>query len=337
MIKGDTSLSPRMKAAAIIIDLGVDNAAQVYQYLRDDEIEQLTIEIATLQKLKPDVVEDTLAEFYELCLAQKYITEGGIDYAKNVLEKVVGNNEANALIDKVSNSLKTRAFEFLRKADPKHLLTFIQNEHPQTIALILSYASPDQASIILADLPRETQVDVAERIANMDRTSPEIIKDVEKALEEKFSSLVSVNYADIGGIKYIAEILNSVDRGTEKYILEEMSKKEPKLTEDIRRRMFVFEDIVNLDSVTIQRILRDIDTKDLLIALKGSGEDVSNIVYENMSKRMSETMQEDAQYLRGVRMRDVEEAQQRIVGVIRKLEESGEIFISRGRKDEIIV
>jgi flagellar motor switch protein FliG len=333
----DIKLDAKKKAAAIIIDIGIENAARVYKYLRQEEIEQLTVEIATLQKLRPETVEETLNEFYELCLAQKYITEGGIDYARNILDKVMGSVEASNLIEKVSQSLQTRAFDFLKKADPKHLLSFIQSEHPQTIALILSYAKPEQASLILADLPREIQIDVAERIANMDRTSPEIIKEVEKTLENKFSSVVNVDLTEIGGVKYMAELLNAVDRSTEKYLLEELGKKDPKLTEDIRRRMFVFEDIVTLDSVAIQRFLREVDSKDLVIALKGTNDDVSQTVYSNMSKRMSETIQEDQQYLRGVRLRDVEEAQQRIVGIIRKLEEAGEIFISRGRKDEFIV
>lgn len=332
-----TKLDPKKKAAAIIIDMGVETAAKVYKYLRPEEIEQLTVEIASLDKLAPEEVETTLDEFYELCLAQKYITEGGIDYARNILDKVMGPIEAAKLIEKITQSLRTRVFDFIKKADPKHLLSFIQNEHPQTIALILSYVKPDQAAFILANLPREIQIDVAERISNMDRTSPEVIKEVERTLENKFSSIVNLDLAEIGGIKHMAELLNSVDRATEKYILEEMAKKDPKLSEEIRKRMFVFEDIVMLDSVSIQRFLRDVDIRDLVIALKGANEEVANTIYSNMSKRMGETIQEELQYMRGVRLRDVEEAQQRIVGIIRKLEEAGEIYISRGRKDEIIV
>ena len=330
-------LDYKKKAAAIIIDLGVENAAKVYKYLRPEEIEQLTVEIASLDKLDPEEFEEILNEFYELCIAQKYITEGGIDYARNILDKVMGSVEAAKLIEKITQSLRTRAFDFLKKVDPKHLLGFIQNEHPQTIALILSYAKPDQAAMILANLPREIQIDVAERIANMDRTSPDIIKEVERTLESKFSSIVNIDLAEIGGVKHMAEMLNSVDRGTEKFILEEMNKRDPKLAEEIRKRMFVFEDIVMLDSISIQRFLRDVDVRDLVIALKGANEEVTKTIYANMSKRMSETIQEELQYMRGVRLRDVEEAQQRIVSIIRKLEETGEIIVSRGRKDEIIV
>lgn len=331
-----TKFDNRRKAAAVIVSLGVDSASQVYKFLREEEIEQLTMEIATMQDLTPEQMEQTLDEFYNQCLAQKFITEGGIDYAKAILEKAIGPSSAANVLEKVTKSMKSRAFDFLKKTDPKNLLTFIQNEHPQTIALILSYVNPDQAAAIIAELPREVQVNVAQRIAVMDRTSPEIVKEVERMLEKKFSSIASVDFTEIGGVKYIAEILNSVDRGTEKHILEEMSKKEPKLAEEIRRRMFVFEDISTLEPSAIQRFLREVDTKDLLVALKGSSEEVRQIFYSNMSSRMSEMMKEDAQYMHGVRLSDVEDAQQRLVGIVRKLEESGEIFISRGRKDEII-
>jgi len=329
--------NPKKSAAAVIIALGAERAAEVYKFLRQDEIEQLTVQIAMLQKLSPEEMENTLSEFYEMCLAQKYITEGGIEYAKSILEKAIGTQAAINLIEKITGSLQVKAFNFLSKADPKHLLTFIQNEHPQTIALILSYLRVEQASAILAELPRSVQVDVLARIATMDRTSPDIIKEVERALEKKFSSVMAVDFTEIGGVKYSAELLNSVDRSTEKYILEELSKKEPSLTEEIRRCMFVFEDIVTLDPLSIQRFLREVDTKDLLIALKNANQEVREAIYSNMSTRMSEMMKEDEQYLRGIRLRDIEEAQQRIVAVIRRLEEEGELYISRDRKDEIIV
>ena len=317
--------------------MGTDEAAQIYKYLKEDEIEQLTLEIAMLQKLSPEVAQDTLEEFYNLCLAQKFITEGGIEYAKAILDKTIGSAAASQLLERVTKSLRTRSFDFLKKADPKHLLGFIQNEHPQTIALILSYLNPAQSSSILAELPREIQVEVARRIATMDRTSPEVVKEVERTLEKKFASVMSVDFTEIGGVKHIAEVLNSVDRSTEKHIMEELSVKDPQLTEEIRRRMFVFEDIVTLDSISIQRFLSEADSKDLLIALKGSSEEVAEVFYSNMSSRMSESLKEDAQYLRGVRLSDVDEAQQRLVGVVRSLEERGEIYISRGRKDEILV
>jgi len=326
----------RKKASAVIISLGTETASVIYKYLREEEIEQLTLEIAMLQDLTAEQTEQCLDEFYNLCLAQKYVTEGGIEYAREILNKALGPQAASNLIERVNKTIKTRSFDFLRKADPKHLISMIQNEHPQTIALILSYLRANQASEILAELPRELQLDVAQRIAVMDRTSPEMVKEVEKTLSKRFSSVATMDFAQIGGVKYMAEIMNSVDRGTEKYILEEMGKKDPGLAEEIRKLMFVFEDITTLDSAAIQRFLRDVDTKDLLIALKGSSEEISQVFYRNMSTRMAEMMQEDAQYLHGVRLADVEDAQQRMVAIVRKLEESGEIFISRGGKDEVI-
>ncbi|HWQ50779.1 MAG TPA: flagellar motor switch protein FliG [Terriglobales bacterium] len=326
----------RKKASAVIISLGTETASIIYKFLREDEIEQLTLEIAMLQDLTSEQTEQCLDEFYNLCLAQKYVTEGGIEYAREILNKALGPQAAAVLIERVNKTIRTRSFDFLRKADPKHLISMIQNEHPQTIALILSYLRANQASEILAELPRELQLDVAQRIAVMDRTSPEMVKEVEKTLSKRFSSVASMDFAEIGGVKYMAEIMNSVDRGTEKYILEEMSRADPGLAEEIRKLMFVFEDITLLDSAAIQRFLREVDTKDLLIALKGSGDEVSQVFYRNMSSRMADMMKEDAQYLHGVRLADVEDAQQRLVAIVRRLEESGEIFISRGGKDEVI-
>ncbi|HBL83410.1 MAG: flagellar motor switch protein FliG [Clostridiales bacterium GWF2_38_85] len=325
------------KAATVVLSLGIENASQVFKYLHEDEIEMLTVEIATMQALSAETVEATMDEFYGLCLAQTFITEGGIDYAKAVLEKSMGASVATNLIDKITKSLQVKAFDFIYKADPKQLLILIQNEHPQTIALILSYCTTEQSSAILSELPREIQIDVVERIATMDSTSPEVVKDIERLIERKMSMSETVGYTVIGGTKYIAEVLNSVDRGTEKYIMEELSKNDPKLSEEIRNCMFVFEDIAMLEPMYIQRFLQDVNTSDLLIALKGAAKDVVEKFYENMSLRMKETMEEEAKYLRGVRLSDVEEKQRKLVAVVRQLEESGEIYISRGRKDEIIV
>ncbi len=330
------TITAKRKAAAVVIALGSDYASNIYKFLRDEEIEQLTIEIATIKDMSAESMESIMEEFYNLCLAQKFFSEGGIDYAKEVLNKAFGMQNANTLIEKITKTLKTRAFDFLKKAEPKHLLTFLQNEHPQTIALVLSYLRPEQASAIIAELPRENQLEVVERIATMDRTSPEVVREVEKALEKKFSSSMSVGLAEIGGVKHIAGILNEVDRGTEKFILEELGKKEPNLAEEIRKRMFIFEDISTLDDIAIQRFLREVDTKDLLIALKGTSKEVSEVFYGNMSARMAEMMHEEAQYMGAVRLADVEEAQQKMVSIVRRLEDTGEIHISRGRKDEII-
>ncbi|HAN44750.1 MAG TPA: flagellar motor switch protein FliG [Ruminococcaceae bacterium] len=330
-------LTSQQKAAAVMVTLGADNSAELYKHLKEDDIEALTFEIARLPRLEPEITEVILNDFYEMCMAQKVITEGGPEYARAVLEKTFGPQIAASLMDKITKSLRTKAFEFVRKADYKNLLAIIQNEHPQTIALILSYARSDQASTIISELPREKRIEVVERIARMDRTAPETIKNVERILERKFSSVVNVDLMEIGGINYIADILNHVDRGTEKYIFDELSKKDPKLADDIRKKMFVFEDIIVLDSMAIQRFVREVDNRDLVVALKGANQEVANVIYANMSQRMAETIKSDLEYLHNVRMRDVEEAQQRIVAIIRRLEEEGELVIMKGGKDEIIV
>ncbi len=325
------------KAATVILSLGVEAAAQVFKYLRPEEIEQITMQIATLENLSSLAVEATMEEFYNLCVAQKYITEGGIEYAKAILEKTMGASSAAGIIDKITRSLQSKAFGFLGEVDPKHLLSLIQNEHPQTIALILAYCPPDQAADILSELPASIQMDVASRIATMDSTSPEAIRDVERIIEQKLSVSESVGFAEIGGTKYMASIMNLVDRGTEKYIMDELFRKDPKLAEEIRNRMFVFEDIASLDAVFVQRFLQDANSNDLLIALKGCSKEIAEVFYANMSNRLKQTLEEESKYLHGVKLSQVEEAQQKLVALVRSLEEAGEISITRGRKDELIV
>ena len=332
-----TKLTGKQKAAAIIISLGADDASKIYKFLKEDEIEQLTYEISRLEHLSPQVMEDTLKDFYDLCLTQKVITEGGFEYARNVLEKAFGSQVATSLLERVTKTMRTKSFEFVRKADYKNLLAIIQNEHPQTIALILSYARADQASAVIADLPKEKRIDVVERIAKMDRTSPEIVRYVEQELEKKFNSIVSVDFTEIGGINYVADVMNNMDRSNEKYIFDELNKKNAKLADEIRMRMFVFEDIVTMDTMSIQRFLREIDSKDLVYAIKGSNKDVADMLFSNMSTKMGETIKSELEYTHNVRLRDVEEAQQRIVSVIRRLEEEGELIIAKGGKDDIIV
>ena len=333
----ETKLSGKQKAAAIIISLGADDASKIYKFLKEDEIEQLTYEISRLQHLSPQVVEQTLKDFYELCLTQKVITEGGYEYARSVLEKAFGSQTAASLLERVTKTLRTKSFEFIRKADYKNLLTIIQNEHPQTIALILSYARADQASAVISELPKEKRIDVVERIAKMDRTSPEIVRHVEEELEKKFNSIVSVDFTEIGGVNYVADVMNNMDRGNEKYIFDELNKKDAKLADEIRMRMFVFEDIVTMDSMSIQRFLREVDSKDLVYAIKGSNKDVADMLFSNMSTKMGDTIKSELEYTHNLRLRDVEEAQQRIVSVIRRLEEEGELIIAKGGKDDIIV
>mgnify|MGYP002624738905 CR=1 FL=1 len=333
----DEELSGVQKAAILLISLGPEKSANIFKHLKEDEIETLTLEIANTRNVPPDLKEAVLEEFYEICLAQQYIAEGGINYAKELLEKALGEDKALDVISKLTASLQVKPFEFIRKTEPSQLLTFIQDEHPQTIALILSYMSPSQSAMILSAIPPDRQADVAKRIASMDRTSPDTIKEVEKVLESKLSSLVNQDYTIVGGVDAVVEILNTVDRATEKHIMETLEIEEPELADEIRKKMFVFEDILTLDDKTIQRVLRDVDQNDLGLALKGSSEEVQSAVFRNTSSRLASMIKEDMDFMGPVRMKDVEEAQQKIVNIIRKLEDSGEIIISRGGGDEIVV
>ncbi|MBQ5535085.1 MAG: flagellar motor switch protein FliG [Lachnospiraceae bacterium] len=330
-------MSGLQKAAILLIALGPEKSAQIFKHLKDEEIEELTLEIANTRSVTPQLKEDVINEFYQICLAQQYIAEGGIGYAKELLEQSFGEEKASDVISKLTASLQVRPFEFVPKADSTQLLNFIQDEHPQTIALILSYLAPAQAAQIVGALPPDKQADVAKRIAMMDRTSPDVIKEVERVLESKLSSLVNQDYTIVGGVDAIVEILNTVDRGTEKHIMETLEVDEPELADEIRKKMFVFEDILLLDDRAIQRVLRDVDNSDLSMALKGANEQVQAAIFKNMSSRLSAMIKEDMEFMGPVRMKDVEEAQQKIVNIIRKLEDSAEIVISRGGGDEIIV
>ncbi len=325
------------KAAVLLIALGPEKSANIFKHLKEDEIEQLTLEIANTRSVSPATKEQVLNEFYEICLAQQYIAEGGIAYAKELLEKALGEDKARDVIGKLTASLQVRPFEFVRKTDASQMLNFIQDEHPQTIALILSYLSSGQASAIISALPPDKQADVAKRIAQMDRTSPDVIKEVERVLERKLSSLVNQDYTIVGGVDSIVAILNTVDRGTEKHIMETLEIEEPELADEIRRKMFVFEDILSLDDKSIQTVLREVDNNELAVALKSANEEVQNVIFRNLSKRLAAMIKEDMEFMGPVRLKDVEEAQQKIVNIIRKLEDSAEIIISRGGGDEIIV
>ena len=333
----DDKLTGLQKSAILLIALGPEKSATIFKHLKEDEIEELTLEIANTRSITPQVKDSVVDEFYQICLAQQYIAEGGIGYAKELLEKALGSEAALQVIGKLTSSLQVKPFEFVRKAEASQLLNFIQDEHPQTIALILSYMSASQASQIISGLPQERQADVAKRVALMDRTSPDVIKEVEKILESKLASLVNQDYTIVGGVDQVVEILNSVDRGTEKHIMETLEIEEPELADEIRKKMFVFEDSLLLDDKAIQRVLRDVENSDLALALKGSNEQVQNAIFNNLSKRLAAMIKEDMEFMGPVRMKDVEEAQQKIVNLIRKLEDSGEIIISRGGGDEIIV
>jgi len=331
------SQTGKEKAATLLIALGPEYSADIFKHLKDDEIEELTLEIASIKSVSTSEKEQIMAEFYQICLAQNYIAEGGIGYAREILEKALGAQKALDIINRLTASLQVRPFEFVRKTDPSQLLNFIQKEHPQTIALILAYLAPQQSSQILSGLPAEKQVDVARRIATMDRTTPDVIKEVENILIKNLSSLVTEDFTVAGGIQSIVDILNSVDRSTERHIIETLDVEDAELAEEIKKRMFVFEDILLLDGKSIQRFLRDVENNVLSVALKGATEEVSRVIYANMSKRLAEMIKEDIEFMGPIRLKDVEESQQKIVNVIRRLEDAGEIIISRGGGDDIIV
>jgi flagellar motor switch protein FliG len=338
-VKADIStLRGKEKAAILLITMGPEKSAQVFRHLKEEEIETLTLEIANTNLIMPDIREAVLHEFYQICLAQQYITEGGISHARTILEKALGEERAVEIISKLTVALKARPFDFIKKADASQVLSFIQGEHPQAIALILSYLRPSQASAILIELSPEKQAEVAKRIAIMDRTSPDVIKEVERALEKKVAATMMEDYTVAGGVDSVVEILNAVDRTTEKNILEILESEDADLSEEIRKKMFIFEDILNMDGRSIQRFLREgIDNRDLAIALKGTTEEVRQVIFNNMSKRLVSMLIEEMDFMGPVRRSDVEEAQQKIVGIIRRLQDAGEIIVSRGGGDDMII
>jgi flagellar motor switch protein FliG len=330
-------LTGRQKAAIFLVTVGSEISSEIFKHLREDEIEALTFEIARLESVDSEQRDTVLMEFQELMMAQDFITTGGIEYARELLEKSLGSQKAVDIINRLTSSLQVRPFDFVRRTDPMHLLNFIQTEHPQTIALILAYLEPQKASIILSSLPHEIQSDVAKRIATMDRTSPETLREVERVLEKKLSTLSSEDYTAAGGVESIVEILNLVDRSTEKVIIESLEEEDPELAEDIKKRMFVFEDIVMLDDRAIQKVLREVDVSEMAKALKSVDTEVQDKIFRNMSKRAATLLKEDMEYMGPIRMKDVEESQQKIVSIIRKLEEQGEIVVARAGEDELVV
>jgi len=329
-------ISGKEKVAILLITLGPEKSAEIFKHLTEDEIEEITLQIANMRMVSPEVKSKIVEEFYQICLAQEYISEGGVGYAREVLQRAVGEEKAYNILDKLTSSLHVRPFEFIRKADPEQVLNYIQGEHPQTIALILSYMEPEQAGVILSKLPEKLQADITRRIGLMDRTSPDVIREIESVLENKFSSILSDDFTSTGGIETIVSILNSVDRSTEKYIMNELSQRDLELSEEIKKRMFVFEDIVGLDDKAIQRVIREVDNSKWATALKNASEEVKESIFRNMSSRLIEMIKEDIEFMGPVRIKDIEEAQQEIVNIIRRLEDEGEIFTPRGGDDVIV-
>lgn len=330
-------LAPEQKAAAVIVALGADKASQIYKYLGEEDVEKLTVEVAKLGRIDSEKSEQVLDEFYKTCLTQKFVTDGGLEYARSVLEHAYGESTASELLNKVTRYLKNRSFEFLRKTDVKNLFTALQHERPQTIALVLSYTDSAKAAQIIEELPEDKRIAVVTSIAKMDSASPEAIKAIEAKLRRNFDSIMTTDYTSVGGIDYIADVINHMDRSNEKFIFDRMYKLDQELTDEIRKRMLVFEDILTMDSITVQRFIRECDMRDIVYALKNASDEMKELFYRNMSSRMAESVQSDLEVTVNVRLRDVEEAQQRIVNTIRRLEEEGQIVLSKGGKDEIIV
>lgn len=330
-------LAPSRKAAAVIAALGADKASKIYKYLSEDEVEKLTLEVAKLGHLEAAQTESVLDDFYKSCLTQKVVTDGGMEYARTVLEKTYGEQVANDLLKKITKYLKNRSFDFITRMDTKNLFSVLQHERPQTIALILSYIDSGQAAELISELPEEKRLKVVESIARMESASPDAIKIVEAQLMKKFDNILTTDFTTIGGIDYIADVMNHMDRSNEKYIFDAMGKDDPELADAIRKKMFVFEDIMTMNDRSIQRFIRDCDMKDIVYALKNANAEMLQLFYSNMSTRMAETIQSDLEVTVNVRLRDVEEAQQRIVNLIRKLDEAGELVIGKGGKDDIIV
>ncbi len=327
----------RRKAAILLVILGPEKAAEVLKHLDESDVEMLTIEIANLGQVSDDEKRAVLHEFSNLLKAREMLASGGIEYAKKVLERAFGPEKAMRIIERLVSNLQVKPFEFVKKADPLQLVNFLQSEHPQVIALVLSYLEPAMAAQVLGALSEDLQIEVVKRIALLERTSPEIVKEIEKSLERRLSGIVSQQFSKVGGIDTAAEIMNNIDRQTEKKIMEQLSQDTPELAEEIRRRMFVFEDILKLDDRSIQLVLREVDTRDLALALKGASDEVKEKIFKNMSKRAAQLLKDELEFMGPVRVKDVEEAQQKIINIIRRLEESGEIVIARGGGEELIL
>jgi flagellar motor switch protein FliG len=335
---GETNFyrTSREKAAIFLIALGKEMSAKIFKQMTEDEIEELTLEISNVRRVDPNIQTGVIKEFNEAYMAQNFMMEGGIEYAREILNKAIGQQKAFELIGKLTSSLQVRPFDFARRLDASQLLTIIQNEQPQTIALILSYLDSRQSALILSALPAEIQTDIVAKIACMGKTSPEHIKEVERVLEKKLANLGVSDYTRVGGVNTAVDILNAIDRGTEKHILENLGLQNYELMENIKSKMFLFEDIVKLSRPSIQRVLKEVSNDDLVLALKGVKDSVAEFIFENLSKRLQEMIKEEISIKGPVRLKNVEEAQQKIVTIIRQLEEAGEVVITRGQEDKLV-
>lgn len=326
------------KAAILMVCLDRESAAAILKHLEESKVEAVTREIAHLSNVTPELRESVIQEFHGLALARSYMEVGGLGYAKTLLTQTLSADHAERIMKLIERQYYSKPFQFLEKAETENLLTFIQDEHPQTIALILSHLSPNQSSEILVGLPDEKRVEVVRRVSHMDQTSPEVIKEVERGLEHRLSGLMADGLQRVGGVEAVAEMLNLVDRTTEKGILEALGEDDPDLVEQIRRLMFVFEDILLVNDRGIQGVLKEVETNDLVLALRTATDELKAKIFSNMSDRAVALIKEEMEYMGPVRLSDVEVAQQKIVDIVRRLEDAGEIIISgRGGEKELII
>ncbi|HPO94136.1 MAG TPA: flagellar motor switch protein FliG [Phycisphaerales bacterium] len=326
------------KAAILLMSLETSAASQLLKQLGPEQIEEVTRELAGLGRVTPELRNAVIEEFYSLSIASQYVNEGGLEYAKVLLKESLDAGVADRVLQQIQTQVQKTPFAFLQKAESENLLTFIQEEHPQTIALIVCHLPHHKAAEIMAGLPLQKQIEVIKRIANMEQTNPEVIKEVERGLESRLSSMLMQSMEKAGGIPTVAEILNLADRATEKSIMEGLEAEDPELVEEIRRLMFVFEDVQKVDDKGIQAILKEVDNDELGLALKTASTELQNKIFKNMSERAAALIKEDMQYMGPVRVSDVEAAQQRIVDIVRRLEDSGEIIIAgRGGESDLIV
>jgi flagellar motor switch protein FliG len=329
-------MTGRQKAAALLITLGPEAASHIMKHFEEDEIEQLTLEIFNMGSVPGAVKETLLQECYQMSFVSEGVASGGVEYARDLLSRALGTQKAVEFMERVRIRTQGAPFDFLDGADPAQLANALKHEHPQTIALIISHLKPTKAAAVISNLDEQRQGEVANRVAVMDRVLPDVIKTVEAGMKGKLSSLITQDYATSGGVSSLVNILHQVDRSTEKVIMDALDEKHPQLAEEVRQKMFVFENIITLDDRAIQRILREVNSKDLILALKGASEEVRQLIFRNLSKRAAEVLSEDLNLSGPVRLRNVEEAQQRIVNVIRQLESAEQIVVSRGGEDEII-
>lgn len=325
------------KAAILLISLGTETSAEIMRQLPESYIQKISYEIANIDYVNPDEIDEIVTEFLEMAQAREYVIDGGVEYARNLLNMALGAQRAKEVIDMLNQiQLRERPFDIARKADPQQLTNLLLHEQPQTVALILCYMQPDKAAMILSQFSIEKQSEIAERIGTITRTTPAVIEKIEKVIETKFSNFVDNETESVGGIHTLVEILNSVGRSTEKNIISMLEENQPELADEIKANLFTFEDIVGLERGDVQKVLREVDNDQLALALKGVSEDIKQFVFQNLSSRAVETLQEELQFMGPARLSAVEEAQQKVVSVIRRLDEIGEIYLRRGEQDAII-